>query len=187
MAISDESFNIAKPNYVNVFLGLGSNLDNPVQQIKTAITSLQHLPESELLSVSSLYQSRPLTIETAVTLEVKGQTQQQPDYINAVANIKTRLTAFELLDATMQIEQQQKRVREERWGPRTLDIDLLLYGAKHINTESLTVPHPGMHQRSFVLLPLSELVSEGFEIPGRGSLQKLLLKSGEDDIKRLDS
>lgn len=180
------SIGMTEKNYVNVFLGLGSNLDNPVKQIKTAINSLQQLPDSIWLSVSALYQSSPMTSEESMVLESTGSKKEQSDYINAVANIKTSLSALDLLNETMRIEQKQKRRREEHWGPRTLDIDLLLYGEECITSESLTVPHPGMHQRSFVLLPLSELVAKSFEIPGQGSLHEILLKSGKDGIKRLE-
>ncbi len=187
-------------NYVDVFLGLGSNLDDPVQQIKNAIQALQKLPDSQWLSASSLYQSIAMTdlsgvisADTNSTLSssshstLENANPPQANYINAVVNIKTTLSAFQLLKQTMAIEQQQKRRREVHWGPRTLDIDLLVYGSALINTEILTVPHPGMHQRSFVLLPLSELVSEDFIIPGRGCLGEFLLKSGEDGTRKLDS
>jgi len=160
---------------VDVFLGLGSNLDNPVQQIKTAIESLRKLPNSHWQSASALYRSAPMG------------PQDQPDYINAVAWLTTELDAFQLLAQTMQIEQQQGRRRGQHWGARTLDIDLLLYGSQCINSEKLTVPHPGMHTRNFVLLPLSELVAEDFEIPGLGRLDAYLLKSGDDGISRLSS
>lgn len=160
---------------VDVFLALGSNLDNPVQQIKTAIKSLRKLPNSQWQSVSSLYQSAPMG------------PQNQPDYINAVARLTTKLDAYELLALTMQIEQNQGRQRGQHWGARTLDIDLLLYGSQCINSEKLTIPHPGMHTRNFVLLPLAELVAEDFEIPGLGRLDLYLLKSGDDGISRLSS
>ena len=187
MANNIEIQNNVMQNYVDVFLGLGSNLDNPVKQIETAIMSLQQLPDTVWQSVSSLYQSAAMTMDSLNQADTADELDEyQPDYINAVANVKTKLSAIELLDKTMQIERQQKRIREKRWGPRTLDIDLLLYGAEKINTSRLTVPHPGMHQRSFVLLPLSELVPENFLIPGFGSLHDILSKGGDYTIKRLD-
>ncbi|VAW73309.1 2-amino-4-hydroxy-6-hydroxymethyldihydropteridinepyrophosphokinase [hydrothermal vent metagenome] len=187
--------------YVNVFLGLGSNLDDPVQQIKNAIQALQQLPDCVWLSSSSLYQSIAMTenfvevnsadvnscLSKSLHATLDSSNESQADYINAVVNIKTTLNAFQLLEQTMAIEQQQKRQREIHWGPRTLDIDLLVYGSELINTDILTVPHPGMHQRSFVLLPLSELVSEDFIIPGRGCLGEFLLKSGEDGTRKLEN
>ena len=149
--------------FVEVFLGLGSNLNNPVQQLDSAIHSLQQLPECEWQTVSSFHTSPPMG------------PQDQPDYVNAVACLRTTLDAFQLLAMTMAIEQKQKRSRGgQRWGPRTLDIDLLLYGSEIINSEQLTVPHPGMHERLFVLQPLSELVSADFDIPGQGRLGALL-------------
>jgi 2-amino-4-hydroxy-6-hydroxymethyldihydropteridine diphosphokinase len=99
----------------------------------------------------------------------------QPDYINAVAALATRLSALELLDALQTIEQQQGRVREgERWGPRTLDLDLLLYGDQQIHTDRLTVPHPRLGERNFVMYPLHDITGDDLLIPGLDTLGHLL-------------
>lgn len=129
-----------------VFVAIGSNLGNPVAQARRAIAALATLPESELQQASQLYGSRPMG------------PADQPDYVNAVVRLHTRLGPLALLDQLQKIELEQGRVRkDERWGPRTLDLDLLLYGEQVIQHERLTVPHYGMKEREFVLLPLAEL------------------------------
>lgn len=131
---------------IEVFVAIGSNLADPLGQARRAIAALATLPESELLQISHLYGSRPMG------------PADQPDYVNAVARLHTRLGPLALLDELQRIEQAQGRVRkDERWGPRTLDLDLLLYGEEVIQHERLTVPHYGMKEREFVLLPLAEI------------------------------
>ena len=131
---------------ITVFIAVGSNLGDPVSQANVAIEALKHLPRSEFIQASSLYSSTPMG------------PQNQPDYINAVVELKTELTPLELLDCTQTIELEQGRVRkEERWGPRTLDLDILLYGNEVMDSERLTVPHYGMKEREFVLYPLAEI------------------------------
>ena len=131
---------------IEVFVAVGSNLGNPVAQARRAILALAALPESELQQASQLYGSRPMG------------PADQPDYVNAVVRLHTRLGPLALLDQLQKIELEQGRVRkDERWGPRTLDLDLLLYGEQVIQHERLTVPHYGMKEREFVLLPLAEL------------------------------
>lgn len=154
--------------FVRAFIGLGSNLDGPKEQIFRAIAALRELPLSRLTAVSRLYCSAPMG------------PADQPDYINAVAMLDTRLSPIELLDALQAIEQAQGRVRgAERWGPRTLDLDLLLYGTERIESERLLVPHPGMAERNFVLYPLSELAPELVLPDGRALSQMLAECSGE--------
>ncbi|WP_333606592.1 2-amino-4-hydroxy-6-hydroxymethyldihydropteridine diphosphokinase [Arsukibacterium sp.] len=132
-----------------VYIGLGANQAEPVAQLQRALSALAQLPQSQLIAVSSLYHSKPMG------------PQDQPDYINAVAELDTELTAEALLDHLQQIEQQQGRQRKaERWGPRTLDLDILLFGQQQINSSRLTVPHYGLRQREFVLYPLSELAPQ---------------------------
>ena len=144
---------------ITVFIAIGSNLDDPVSQAQQAIEALKDLPESTWVSASSLYSSTPMG------------PQNQPDYINAVVEIKTTLTPLALLDCTQAIEQKHGRIRkDERWGPRTLDLDILLYGNEVIDSERLTVPHYGMKQREFVLYPLAEIapnltLPDGTELP----------------------
>lgn len=129
-----------------VFVAIGSNLGDPIAQARRAVIALAALPQSSLQQSSSLYGSRPMG------------PADQPDYVNAVVRLKTRLGPLALLDALQRIELEQGRVRkDERWGPRTLDLDLLLYGEQVIQHERLTVPHYGMKEREFVLLPLAEL------------------------------
>ncbi|MCF6435297.1 2-amino-4-hydroxy-6-hydroxymethyldihydropteridine diphosphokinase [Pseudoalteromonas sp. MMG022] len=132
-----------------VFIGLGANLNDPVSQLKNAISALETLPNSQLACCSRLYGSKPMG------------PQDQPDYINAVACLHTELAPEALLDALQNIEQEQGRVRKnERWGPRTLDLDILLFGNEVIQTERLTVPHYGLCDREFVVYPLLEIAPE---------------------------
>ena len=135
------------------WIGLGSNLSgalaSPVEQIEQALTELSQMPQTQLISASSLYPSAPMG------------PQDQPDYINAVAELDTQLSALELLDELQQIELSQGRVRKEnRWGPRTLDLDIILYGDQQINNTRLTIPHYGMKAREFVLYPLLEIAAD---------------------------
>lgn len=131
------------------FISLGANLADPLGQVERALTALQQLPASRLLACSPLYRSRPMG------------PADQPDYINGVALLETSLTPHQLLDETQRIELEQGRVRKaERWGPRTLDLDLLLFGDAVINDERLIVPHYGMKERAFVLLPLFDLAPD---------------------------
>lgn len=131
------------------YIGIGSNLDNPVEKARQAIESLKVLNASSLISVSSLYCSKPMG------------PSDQPDYINAVVKLETSLTALALLDELQQIELTQGRERkDERWGPRTLDLDILLIDNLEINNDRLTVPHYGMCDREFVLYPLFEIAPE---------------------------
>lgn len=144
-----------------VLIGLGSNLFDPVKQVTTALSELGELPETLLSRASSLYRSDPIG------------PAGQPDYINAVAALETRLAPESLLDHLQEIENLHGRVREVRWGPRTLDLDILLYGDQVIRTDRLSVPHPEIRFRGFVLFPLDELAPD-LEIPGLGSINSLL-------------
>jgi len=128
-----------------VFVGLGSNWHNPQQQILTAFTALTELPKTQVIKTSDLYCSKP------------WGGVEQPDFINAVVKIRTLLNPQTLLQALLAIEQKHYRVRTVRFGPRTLDCDLLLYGQRIIEEQNLRIPHPYMHQRAFVLVPLNEI------------------------------
>ncbi|PIE20793.1 MAG: 2-amino-4-hydroxy-6-hydroxymethyldihydropteridine diphosphokinase [Neptuniibacter caesariensis] len=143
------------------YIGLGSNLKQPLKQVSDAIEALALLPETELLCTSSLYRSAPVG------------PQDQPDFINAVAQIETSLSPLELLNQLQAIEQQQQRVRERHWGPRTLDLDILLYADQIIASERLTVPHAYMTERSFVLYPLAE-ISPDLVMPDGEKLSALI-------------
>ena len=157
---------------VRCYVGLGSNLNNPRMQIRSALMALDAIPGTCCVSASSLYRSRPLG------------PAGQPDYLNAVAGLDTRLSADKLLDQLHLIEEQHGRVRTERWGPRTLDLDLLLYGNQVMTDEHLTVPHPGLTERNFVLYPLHEIAPQ-LHIPGAGSLAGLLERCSSAGLQPL--
>ena len=156
-----------------VFIGIGSNLADPQRQVNTAIQQLGQIPQSELIRASSLYHSRPMG------------PQDQPDYINAVALLVTNLQPLELLDALQAIETDHGRERNgQRWGARTLDLDILLFGESVINSERLIVPHPGLHERAFVLYPLYEIEPE-LTIPVKGQLSGLLARCPLDGLEKI--
>lgn len=156
-----------------VFIGLGSNLDEPLSQLKTAIKSLGQLENTEVINVSSFYSSAPMG------------PQDQADYINAVAKLSTSLKVEQLLDECQNIENQQGRVRKQHWGARTLDLDILLFADEVIKTERLTVPHIGISQRNFVLYPLNDLLDDNFNIPTFGIISELLAACPMTGIERL--
>ena len=139
----------------SAFVGLGSNLDRPEDQVRQALKALSDLPGAQLVAASSLYRSAPL-----------GHTEQ-PDFVNAVAELSTALPAQSLLAALLAIEQAHGRARSFRNAARTLDLDLLLYDADTIAVPGLTLPHPRMHERAFVLAPLVE-IAPACIIPGMG-------------------
>ena len=144
------------------YIGLGSNLATPHAQINTARNAITDLPGVSAVAFSSLYRSPPMG------------PQDQPDYINAVMAIETDLSAIELLRGLQQIELDHGRVRkDERWGARTLDLDILLYGQQVIDQPDLIVPHYGLAERAFVLYPLQEIAPE-LEVPGLGEINSLL-------------
>lgn len=145
-----------------VFIGLGSNLAGPVQQVRQALRALGGLPATRLQEHSSLYRSPPMG------------PRWQPDYVNAVAELRTALRPRALLAALQRIESHQGRSRNTlHWGPRTLDLDILLWGGRRLKLPGLIVPHPGVAQRAFVLYPLAEL-APGLYIPGCGRIEQLL-------------
>ncbi|HFZ8995084.1 TPA: 2-amino-4-hydroxy-6-hydroxymethyldihydropteridine diphosphokinase [Citrobacter freundii] len=143
-------------------IALGSNLASPLEQVNAAIKALGDIPDSRIVAVSSFYRTPPLG------------PQDQPDYLNAAVALETSLAAEALLDHTQRIELQQGRVRKaERWGPRTLDLDIMLFGDEVINTPRLTVPHYDMKNRGFMLWPLFEIAPE-LRFPDGVSLQHCL-------------
>ena len=158
-----------------VYIGIGSNLDKPEQHTRLATRQLDDIKSTNVVKVSSFYRSSPMG------------PQDQPDYINAVAELQTALEPLQLLDELQSIETEHGRVRTgSRWGPRTLDLDLLLYAEKSINSERLVVPHPGLHERAFVLYPLYE-ISPGLVIPGKGSLAKLIEKCPAEGLEKISA
>jgi 2-amino-4-hydroxy-6-hydroxymethyldihydropteridine diphosphokinase len=157
---------------VTAYVGVGANLGFAHDAVRNALADLSDLPASEFIAASSVYSSAPI--------ESSG-----PDYFNAVAALATTLTAAELLHLLFAIEKRYGRVRTERNAPRTLDLDLLLYGQEIIQTDELVVPHPRMAERAFVLAPLLELAPEA-QIPGRGSASELLKACAHQVVQRLD-
>jgi len=144
------------------YIALGSNLQDPATQLRSAVTAINQLPDSRVERTSSIYRSAPLG------------TTAQPDYLNAVLLLATALPPLRLLEALQQIEQAQGRVRGERWGPRTLDLDILLYGDQKIDSPRLSVPHPAMKQRNFVLYPLFEISDANLVLPDGTVLDTLV-------------
>lgn len=134
---------------IRCYIALGSNLASPLDQVTGALRALAQIPQSTVVAVSAFYRTPPLG------------PQDQPDYLNAAVALDTTLTPEQLLDNTQRIEQESGRVRKaERWGPRTLDLDIMLFGNQQINTPRLTVPHYDMHNRMFMLWPLYEIAPD---------------------------
>jgi len=154
------------------YIGLGSNLQNPIQQLQQALISLKALPQTQLACVSSFYRSAPLG------------PADQPDYCNAVAALDTALAPLALLNALQSIEQAQGRLRGERWGARTLDLDILLFGGQIIESERLSVPHPQMQHRAFVLWPLAE-IAPNLVLPNGQFLTDWLAKCPYGELEKL--
>lgn len=131
------------------YIALGSNQSSPLEQITSALAALAAIPKSQIVATSSYYRTPPLG------------PQDQPDYLNAAVALETRLSALELLEYTQQIELAHGRERKaERWGPRTLDLDIMLYGKQTMHTERLTIPHYDMKNRAFMLVPLLEIAPD---------------------------
>lgn len=146
-----------------VYIGLGSNLAQPLTQLRSALQAIAELPHTRLAAQSSFYASDPLG------------PADQPRYVNAVAALDTELAPLELLEQLQRIELEQGRVRKaERWGPRTLDLDILLFGEQLLNDERLTVPHYHMHARAFVLYPLAEIAPADLHLADGRALSELL-------------
>ena len=144
------------------YIAIGSNLASPLEQVNAAIQALGEIPQSRIVALSSFYRTPPLG------------PQDQPDYLNAAVALETSLAPEALLDHTQRIELQQGRVRKaERWGPRTLDLDIMLFGDAVINTERLTVPHYDMKNRGFMLWPLFEIAPELVFPDGEALRQRL--------------
>ncbi|MYM64320.1 2-amino-4-hydroxy-6-hydroxymethyldihydropteridine diphosphokinase [Pseudomaricurvus sp. HS19] len=154
------------------YIGLGSNLNNPLQQVKSALQALAQLPGSELLQVSRWYRSKAIG------------PGEQPDFVNGVALLQTTLQPLALLDAMQAIEHAHQRVRDIRWGPRTLDLDLLLYDQQCIDHERLQVPHPWLTRRNFVLWPLAD-IDPALTLPSGESITSLLADCSMDGLEPL--
>jgi len=156
---------------VRAYIGLGSNLENPELQIRNAVKVIKTIERTVMSNISALYYSRPMG------------PQDQPDYMNAVAQLDTSLTAIALLDTLQKIENEAGRVRKDnRWGPRILDLDILLYGNNLINSERLTVPHYGLKEREFVLIPLNEIAPE-LSLPDGDIIENLSKNISSNGLK----
>lgn len=157
------------------YIGLGGNLEEPLLQLKAALNKLRNHAQIELLKVSGFYQSKALTLPDAPA---------QNDYINAVAMVETALSAEQLLAVLHEIETAQGRQRKEKWGARTLDLDLLLYDVLTINTDKLVIPHAQIKFRNFVIHPLFE-VAGAIDIPGVGNLEQLAKQTNWNGLQRI--
>jgi 2-amino-4-hydroxy-6-hydroxymethyldihydropteridine diphosphokinase len=161
------------PRFQIAHIGLGANLEDPVRQVRQGFQELGRLPRTCVLAYSSLYRTAPV-----------GKLDQ-PDFVNAVAVLDTELSPRELLQELLALEARYGRVRSEPNAPRTLDLDLLLLGGRVVREPGLEVPHPRMHQRAFVLLPLWE-VSPDAVIPGRGRVAELVAQVADQRVARID-
>jgi 2-amino-4-hydroxy-6-hydroxymethyldihydropteridine diphosphokinase len=159
-----------KPAYI----ALGANLRNPEAQVRAGFELLAMLPKTRLAAVSSLYRSEPVGYV------------EQPDFVNAVAKIETALSARELLDELLAIERQRGRVRDFPNAPRTLDLDIVLYDEEMLDEEGLTIPHPRMHERAFVVVPLAEIAPDA-AVPGRGRVRDLIAGVDAASVVKLES
>jgi 2-amino-4-hydroxy-6-hydroxymethyldihydropteridine diphosphokinase len=159
---------------ITAFVGIGSNLNEPIQQIKDALELLDDLPGCHVTRRSSVYRSAPF-----------GPVEQ-PDFMNAVAELATAVPAEFLLACLQEIERALGREPGgERWGPRAIDLDLLVYGDESIDLPDLQVPHPGITERNFVLLPLREIAPQ-LVIPGLGQVMGLEIDEQHPQISRID-
>ncbi len=154
-----------------VFVALGANLDDPREQVEKAISELADLADTRLIAASGLYASKPAGYAG------------QPDYVNAVVKLDTALSPRALLGRLLDIEQRHGRKRTFRNAPRTLDLDILLYDAARVDEPGLHIPHPRMHERAFVLLPLAEIAPD-LDLPGRGPIKAALAGVVRDTVRR---
>jgi len=156
------------------YVGLGSNLDDPAARVRQAFTQLADISETRLVARSHLYRSAPLG------------PPDQPHYVNAVAGLLTQRAPGTLLAALQAIERQHGRDRSgPKWGPRTLDLDLLLYGELELVTDGLVIPHPHLHERAFVLVPLAE-IAPSVRVPGHGRVEQLASRCEPDALQLLE-
>lgn len=161
---------------IKAYIALGSNLENPGMQLQRAVDAIDSATSIKVTGCSHLYQSVPLAGEDTP--------EDQPDYCNAVVAIETSLSPIELLDTMQSIENNHGRVRSVRWGSRTLDLDILLYGNEIIENERLTVPHYQMHVRNFVLCPLLDIAPE-LTMPDGASIRTLVCEIGSEGLQAI--
>jgi 2-amino-4-hydroxy-6-hydroxymethyldihydropteridine diphosphokinase len=152
------------------YIGLGSNLGDPAVQVRQALQRLGTLPQTRLVVISRLFGSRPLGPSV------------QPDFVNAAAGVLTRLSALTLLRELQDLERQAGRpAAHEHWGPRIIDLDLLVFGREQSDGAELVLPHPGVVERNFVLYPLADIAPD-LEVPGRGRVRELLVRVSADGV-----
>ena len=165
-----------KPLWIPAYIGLGSNLDDPEARVRGALNSLEALPGTRLVVVSGLYRNPPMG------------PQDQPDYVNAVAGLLTTQRPEELLLSLQNLERSLGRVRSEgdRWGPRVIDLDILVYGNVKQSSPGLTLPHPGISERNFVLFPLRD-IAPSLLVPGQGYVNGLASQLGGTDLLRIEA
>lgn len=156
----------------DVYISLGSNLGDPLQHLRSAVQALVKLPSSQVIAVSSAWRSKAVG------------PGEQADYLNATLLLQTALPPHDLLDALQDIENKHGRERHVRWGSRTLDLDILLYGARDLSDSRLVVPHPRMTQRNFVLYPLLEIAPANLMLPGGEELGTLVRGCPSVDLKK---
>ena len=161
-------------NFRKAYIALGANLRDPEEHVRAGMEELAMLPDSRLAAVSSLYRSAPVGYV------------DQPDFVNAVATIDTALEPRALLDALLAIEKRYGRVREFPNAPRTLDLDIILYGEDAIDEPGLTIPHPRMHERAFVVVPLAEIAPDAI-VPGRGRARDLVSGIDPESVTRIET
>jgi 2-amino-4-hydroxy-6-hydroxymethyldihydropteridine diphosphokinase len=162
-------------SWIPVYVGLGSNLDDPRAQVERACQMLAAIAETHFVSRSSLYRTPPF-----------GQIAQ-PEFVNGVAALLTQVAPHEFLARLKQIESSMGRVKPaQRWGPRRIDLDLLVFGAQVIEEAGITVPHPGIAERAFVLVPLADIAPDLY-VPRLGRVATLLARVDPSEIVRLDA
>ena len=159
-------------SWLAAYVGIGSNLSDPAAQVERTFADLAAMPGVQLVARSALYRTAPF-----------GPVEQD-DFVNAVAGVLTTLAPQQLLDALRHLEVARGRVRSVRWGPRILDLDLLVQGTLTVDTADLTLPHPGIAERNFVLYPLRDIAPE-LHIPGMGQVAALAAKVDPSGITRL--
>mgnify|MGYP000126728604 CR=1 FL=1 len=159
---------------IRAFVALGSNLQEPLVQLRRATRAIAELPNTAIVATSSVYHSAAVG------------PGEQPDYLNAVLEVQTALEPLALLDALQAIESRQGRIRELRWGARTLDLDILLYGAVSLQLPRLVIPHPRMSERNFVLYPLLEISNPNLMLPGGAELGTLVAACPRGELQRTE-
>jgi 2-amino-4-hydroxy-6-hydroxymethyldihydropteridine diphosphokinase len=157
---------------VTAFFGLGSNLGDRAENIKEALRRLDEIPGIEIEKTSSMYETEPVGLV------------EQPDFINAVAEGKTSLSPEDLLKAVMQVEKGMGRVRTLRWGPRIIDIDILIYDDVSVNTPELVIPHPRMQERAFVMIPLCEIAPD-LKLDGGRGIKEIIESLGKQTVRKI--